>query len=480
MAKNKPKAFVSYSWTSPAHRELVKEWSDRLISDGVDIVLDIYDLREGDDKYAFMERMVTDRSVTHVLVISDRQYAEKADSRKKGVGTESQIISQNVYEKVGQSKFIPIVVQFDDNHEPFLPTFLKSRMWIDFSTMESVNANWERLIRLLFGKPLHQKPPMGSPPSYVTQQAIHTFGQTHAKLNNLKQALLQGKPGIALHRNDFLDACLVVVDDLRIREAPSDATLVEKVMAQITALKPVRNDIVDWIILEVTTARDSDFSKLLIEFLEKLRELKTRPADVMSWRQQWYDAQTVFLYETFLYIVAALLRHESFSTLKDIFSAHYLIPRSERRGDVQFERFGCFWGHSDLLQEVLAPEGKRLLFPAAEIIKRHADRSDIPFDSVIEAELITLMMAYITPDVYWYPGTLHYANYTDSYGLFLKATRRRDFSKLAQITGISDAKELKEAVMKGEQGMNQYQWHFFRITGALSRMMNLDNLDTLK
>ena len=42
------------------------------------MVLDIYDLKEGDDKYAFMERMVTDKSVTHVLVVCDSKYAEKA------------------------------------------------------------------------------------------------------------------------------------------------------------------------------------------------------------------------------------------------------------------------------------------------------------------------------------------------------------------------------------------------------------------
>jgi hypothetical protein len=50
-------------------------------------------LKEGHDKYVFMEKMVTDPSVTHVPVICDRIYAEKADARKAGVGTESQIMS---------------------------------------------------------------------------------------------------------------------------------------------------------------------------------------------------------------------------------------------------------------------------------------------------------------------------------------------------------------------------------------------------
>jgi hypothetical protein len=58
--------------------------------------------------------MVTDQDVTHVLVISDKTYAQKADARRKGVGTESQIISKEVYDKVEQSKFIPIVCEFAD------------------------------------------------------------------------------------------------------------------------------------------------------------------------------------------------------------------------------------------------------------------------------------------------------------------------------------------------------------------------------
>ena len=57
-----PKVFISYSWSSQAHQERVREWAERLVGDGVDVVLDLYDLKEGQDKYAFMERMVTNPS----------------------------------------------------------------------------------------------------------------------------------------------------------------------------------------------------------------------------------------------------------------------------------------------------------------------------------------------------------------------------------------------------------------------------------
>ena len=140
----KPRAFISYSWTSPGHQAQIRLWAEQMVSDGVDIVLDVWDLKEGDDKYAFMEKMVTDPSVTHVLVFSDSEYAAKADERRAGVGTESQIISREVYAKVQQSKFIPVVCEFSESGEPCLPTFFKARIWIDFSSPTAVQDNSPR------------------------------------------------------------------------------------------------------------------------------------------------------------------------------------------------------------------------------------------------------------------------------------------------------------------------------------------------
>ena len=50
-----PKIFISYSWSSDA---LVLELANRLVFHGVDVVLDKWDLKEGNDKYEFMETSV--------------------------------------------------------------------------------------------------------------------------------------------------------------------------------------------------------------------------------------------------------------------------------------------------------------------------------------------------------------------------------------------------------------------------------------
>lgn len=101
---DQPRAFLSYAWSGPAQRARVKTFADRLLGNGIDVVLDIYDNRPGHDLSAFMERTVTDASVGFVLVIADSAYAAKADARQGGVGTETQLISREVYDRIDQEK----------------------------------------------------------------------------------------------------------------------------------------------------------------------------------------------------------------------------------------------------------------------------------------------------------------------------------------------------------------------------------------
>lgn len=475
-----PKVFLSYSWTSQAHQERVIEWAERLLADGVDVVLDVYDLKEGHDKYAFMERMVADPEITHVLVISDKEYASKADARCKGVGTESQIISKEVYEKTDQSKFIPIACEFADEDTPCLPTFLKARIWINFSSPEAVNQNWERLLRLLFGKPLHEKPTLGKTPAYITDDTSRPASPAHGKYSTLRQAILQGKKGVALYRRDFIDTCIQYADQLRVRERPDTSMLAERIVEDCGRLLPIRDHIIDWVLLESQMAPSEEFVESLLEVLERLRELKSRPAEINQWNDAWFGAHALFVYETFLYTVAALLKSEAYGELHTILTAHYLLPSTERHGGEQFERFDGFLAQSDILNSVLAPDGQRLYSPAAELLKRQANREDLPFADIIQADLLVLLMAFLIPGTFWYPQTLHYSSYGKEFPFFLRAAQGRHFKKLATITGVGSADALRQAVKEGLEKREVAHWPGIGLRGNFLTLMNLDKLDTLK
>jgi len=74
-----PQAFISYAWTDDEHQQWVLNLATDLRENGgVDVVLDKWDLREGHDVYAFMEKMKTDPNIKKVIIIHQfGQFIEK-------------------------------------------------------------------------------------------------------------------------------------------------------------------------------------------------------------------------------------------------------------------------------------------------------------------------------------------------------------------------------------------------------------------
>lgn len=131
MTTPSPKLLISYSWTSSFHEEWVLSLATELRESGVDVILDKWDLKEGHDAHAFMEKMVTDPEIKKVAIVCDRIYAEKADGRSGGVGTETQIMTPEIHAKQDQTKFVAVLPERDDGVKPFLPTYYKSRVYIE-------------------------------------------------------------------------------------------------------------------------------------------------------------------------------------------------------------------------------------------------------------------------------------------------------------------------------------------------------------
>ena len=125
-----------------------------LRENAVDVIINKWDLKEGHDAHAFMEKMVTDPSIQKVVIVCDKVYAEKADDRSGGVGTETQIISPEVYPKEDQNKFVAVVTEKDDQGKAFLPVYYRSRIYIDLSDSDTYAKNFEQLLRWIYDKPL--------------------------------------------------------------------------------------------------------------------------------------------------------------------------------------------------------------------------------------------------------------------------------------------------------------------------------------
>ena len=59
----KPKVFISYAWGTDEYQGRVLSFATDLINDGIDVVLDKWDLSEGNDTYAFMEKCASDAGI---------------------------------------------------------------------------------------------------------------------------------------------------------------------------------------------------------------------------------------------------------------------------------------------------------------------------------------------------------------------------------------------------------------------------------
>ncbi|RPD41535.1 SEFIR domain-containing protein [Chitinophaga barathri] len=170
--------FISYSWTTPEHQDWVTSLATRLMQDGVEVKFDKWELKEGHNKYIFMETMVTSEEIDKVLIVVDKEYAKRADERKGGVGTETLIITPKVYENVKQEKFIPLVREINDEGKAYLPAYLDGRIYIDFCNQEQFETSYERLLRNIYNRPEHSKPKKGQPPGYLTEETPMHFRTT--------------------------------------------------------------------------------------------------------------------------------------------------------------------------------------------------------------------------------------------------------------------------------------------------------------
>lgn len=142
-----PKAFISYAWESDAHKEWVRDLATRLRTDGVETILDQWEVHPGDQLPEFMERAV--RENDYVLVVCTPRYKARSDARLGGVGYEGDIMTAEVFAGGTQRKFIPLLAE--GVLATSLPTWLQGKYYIDLSQRPYDGTAYEDLLTTLHG-----------------------------------------------------------------------------------------------------------------------------------------------------------------------------------------------------------------------------------------------------------------------------------------------------------------------------------------
>ena len=160
MTTPSPKVFVSYSHDSDPHRDWVLTLATRLVANGVNVLLDQWDLTLGSDLPRFMESGLV--TADRVLAVCTSQYVEKANEGLGGVGYEKMILTAQIMQNITADRIIPVIRP--NSSGQLVPVFLSSRVYIDFRDDLTYEARYAELLRDIHGQGVKPRPPLGANP----------------------------------------------------------------------------------------------------------------------------------------------------------------------------------------------------------------------------------------------------------------------------------------------------------------------------
>lgn len=475
-----PKIFVSYSWSSDS---LVVPLAERLMSHGVDVVLDKWDLKEGQDKYVFMEQCVNNPDITKVLIICDKAYADKANSRTGGVGDETAIISSEIYGNVNQEKFIPIIAERDEDGQPYVPTYIKTRIYIDLSDAERYEEEYEKLLRNIYEKPLHRKPKLGTRPEWLDEEKTNLF-----PLNDLIRQI-KGSSNAKKQ-----ESCIIRFVDEYITTLKTflpQSTDGQTIYDLFVDMKSVRDVFLDF--LPVLDEASDSSSEIIGDAFEKMyNTLTTAQGFNPNARQaddRTYDIYRIHIWELFICVIAYFRHVQNYATINDLLTRTYFLTTSCFNETVAPANYFSFCHHSSILEEEYKPktENKAKFTLLGNALCK--EREKLPIfsgEAIAEADLFLYQIGNALPLVqderqwrpsYWFPTCYVYAQ--KSPGEWIKMKSRKYCQRLYALFGVANLEELKNAVKNCTFDRDMHYRRRFDAAPAILSVIKLEDIGSL-
>lgn len=457
-----PKLFISYSWSDTEHEQWVVDLATELRESGVDVILDKWDLKEGHDAVAFMEQMVTDPDIKKVAIVADEKYAAKADGRAGGVGTETQIISREVYENQSQEKFVAVVSEKDGNGKPFLPTYYKSRIYIDLSEADRYAENFERLLRWIFDKPLYVKPELGSKPSFLSEGEHVSLGTT-AIFKRCVDAIKNNK---AYAAGAFDEYCTSFASNLeRFRLSRPEGEFDDAVVKNIEEFSPYRNEAIQLFITVAQYLPTTEFIQRIHRLFESLIPYMNRPPNLTQWNEWDFDNFKFLVHELFLYALAVLLKHDRLDQASQLLEQPYYLPGNSDYGRDVMVSFVVFREYMRSLDHRNKRLSLRRLSLRADLLKERCNGTGIELRYLLQADFVAFMRAEIEQkDEYkgWWPETLLYLGHFNSpFEIFARSVSKAYFNRARVLLAIETPKDLEQLLASYQAGSRKLpRWEF--------------------
>lgn len=449
-----PKLFISYSWSNPTHEQWVINLATELRESGIDVILDKWDLKEGHDAISFMEQMVKNPDIKKVAIVLDQTYAAKADGRAGGVGTETQIISKEVYDNQSQEKFVAVVSEKDDQGNAFLPIYYKSRIYIDLSEPDKYTENFERLQRWVFDKPLYQKPALGEKPTFLSDGVHASLGTTPA-YKRCVDALKNSKPFAAGALHEYFELFALNFERFRISKVDG-SEFDDELIRNIKDFLPYRNEAIQLFITVAQYGQTQEFIGHIHRFFESLIPYTQRPSHVQQWNDWDFDNFKFLVHELFLYAVAALLKQDRLDEAADFLTRQYYLPGNSDYGRDSMVGYSVFSQSLGSLKH----RNKRLslgrLSLHSDLLKDRSAGVGIEFRHLMQADFVAFLRAEVENNdgwFSWWPETLLYlGHFNSAFELFARSASKAYFDRAKRVIGIQSRADLVPLFDKYKDG----------------------------
>ncbi len=432
------KVFISYSRSSPNRQEWVRHLAGKLRKCDVNVALDQWDLKAGNDIYAYMEQIVSGEDINKVIIVCDTDYAQKANSRQKGVGVETQIISTEIYNKTDQNKFIPVLAEKDSTENPSIPICCKNLLHIDLSDDNKYESNFKDLLRAIYEEPEHTKPKLGKRPDFSGEKISPVSIISSSEVCNSLRHNNNDATGIL---EEYFSNVTANMEQFTHQAYTENY---DHIIDSINDFLPYRDEIIKILSsIAIYSPKDENINKIH-KFFEKLIPYLTPRNGSGPYSESDFDNFKFIVQELFLYAIAILIKHERFEQAAYLINEPYYV-KSNITNNSMFTFF-CMYDY--LISFHNRNNNLNLRIPSlhADTIKERI-HSIITFEQMMQADFILSIKPLLTNnDRYcWYPITLIYAKHSP-FEIFGRAEKKTYFDKIKCIWDIQKPSQLEAAL----------------------------------
>lgn len=483
-----PKVFISYSWTSEEHKSNVIEFATYLMNNRVETIIDEWDAPEGIDLNYFMEKNVKSPETDFILIISDKEYARKADERSGGVGTETQIISKRVYDDVNQTKFIPIVWQNDENGKPCLPEYLTSRKYFDL-TPKNRYSNRKKLLRRLHNLPENPKPKLGNFPKELLETNKY-YPNLKEYIETFDEKIEKTPKSINSISRKFFKVFFKNLNEFKMNiETRNTSEIANELYKNIEEYTPLRDYYIEFIekITQVHEFAPMDCN-IIKELFENIYSKYTIPDIGQTYMREEYMIFDYITRELFLYTITISIENKYYELTDNLLNSSYFLNEKYKRDNtpktfVNLDRRGEIPTDQYLTQYCKEHDLNKLTGLGHLLTSRIHKNYEI--EDFVNSDILCCHISIINlHDQYgWFPFTYIYKE-TSYFPLYQKLISENYCENVKCIFDVEYKHELEEKIKYSDEYFRNMKYGFSNMfmnyVKPISEYVNIDEIASKK